>query len=226
MERIGTNYGGWVIPSPISLNSTSVIYSAGVGEDLSFDLELQCKTGATIWLIDPTQRSVKHYEEVIQYYESQSDFTGNIQPDYLSHLCVLDPDLSKLQYVNKGLWKNKTTLKFYKQTNESYVSQTFIPDLFGGNYDTVDAVSIRDLMMENDHKHIDLLKMDIEGAEVAVLNQMLDEEIYPKYILVEFDLYLKGKDTNRETDVLIQRLQQAGYSILANEKMNITFVKT
>ena len=61
---------------------------------------------------------------------------------------------------------------------------------------------------------------------MAVLNQMLDDEIYPKYILVEFDLYLKGKDTNRETDALIKRLQQTGYNILANEKMNITFVKT
>ena len=39
-----------------------------VGEDMSFDLKLQSKYDSNIILIDPTTKSVKHYEEIKQYY--------------------------------------------------------------------------------------------------------------------------------------------------------------
>ena len=46
--------------------------------------------------------------------------------------------------------------------------------------------------MENlGHTHIDILKIDIEGSEIVVLNKMLDDQIYPKYLCIEFDLKLK-----------------------------------
>ena len=35
MEKLGTKYGGWVLPKNIELDETSVIYSGGVGEDIS-----------------------------------------------------------------------------------------------------------------------------------------------------------------------------------------------
>ena len=36
MERLGTKYGGWILPTNTTLNENSIIYSAGVGEDISF----------------------------------------------------------------------------------------------------------------------------------------------------------------------------------------------
>ena len=41
MFKLGTNYGGWIIPKNNELNDKSIIYSIGVGEDISFDLLLQ-----------------------------------------------------------------------------------------------------------------------------------------------------------------------------------------
>ena len=38
LERLGTDYGGWIVPQNMHLSSDSVMYSAGVGEDISFDL--------------------------------------------------------------------------------------------------------------------------------------------------------------------------------------------
>ena len=32
-----------------------------------------------------------------------------------------------------------------------------------------------------------MIKLDIEGSEVEVLNQMIDDKIFPNQILVEFD---------------------------------------
>ena len=64
METLGTEYGGWDIPINAGFNENSIIYSGGVGEDMSFDLKLQNKYNCNIILIDPTQRAIKHYEEV------------------------------------------------------------------------------------------------------------------------------------------------------------------
>jgi hypothetical protein len=79
-------------------------------------------------------------------------------------------------------------------------------------------------MEHQGHTHIDLLKLDIEGAEIVVINQMLDDNIYPTYILIEFDLLLKNKDENNTTNKLIERLiLTENYKILKNDKLNITF---
>ena len=83
MERLGTKYGGWILPTNTTLNENSIIYSAGVGEDISFDLLLQNKYNCKIFLIDPTKRSIKHYNEIINFYKNNEPFTGNIQKDYL-----------------------------------------------------------------------------------------------------------------------------------------------
>ena len=73
------------------------------------------------------------------------------------------------------------------------------------------------------HTHIDLLKLDIEGAENKVLNNMLDDNIFPKYLCIEFDLLFKGKDTNNETEKTIDRLIKNGYEIIVNDRLNVTF---
>ena len=78
-------------------------------------------------------------------------------------------------------------------------------------------------MEREKHTHIDLLKLDIEGAEIETLNQMLDDKIYPTYVLIEFDLLLKNKDPNNTTKLLIQRMITIeGYKMLKNDNLNIT----
>jgi hypothetical protein len=39
----------------------------------------------------------------------------------------------------------------------------------------------------NGHSHIDIFKADIEGAALPILEQMIDQEIYPSQIVVEFE---------------------------------------
>ena len=72
MERLGTNYGGWYVPINMNLNETSIIYSAGVGEDMSFDIILQDKYHSNIYLIDPTEKAIKHYYPLRQDYTHRS----------------------------------------------------------------------------------------------------------------------------------------------------------
>ena len=51
MEKLGTEYGGWYIPVNICLNENSIIYSGGVGEDISFDLLISHKFNSNIYLM-------------------------------------------------------------------------------------------------------------------------------------------------------------------------------
>ena len=47
-------------------------------------------------------------------------------------------------------------------------------------------------------QNIDILKLDIEGSEVNVLNSMFDDNIYPNQLLIEFDI----TRTNKLSDIL------------------------
>lgn len=224
MNKIGTNHGGWDIPHLIDINTNSIIYSGGVGEDISFDLILSHKYNSKIYLIDPTKKSLQHLKEIKQFYNTKEwKFSGNISKDYKKQIFNLTPNFDKITYIDIGLWNSKTKLKFYKQNNPKYVSQSIIPDMFGTNYDIIYTKTIKQIMDEYNHDKIDLLKLDIEGAEIEVLEQMLKDNIYPRYLCIEFDLFLKKKDKYNKTHFLINKLIKKGYTILKNRKYNITF---
>jgi FkbM family methyltransferase len=226
MEKLGTEYGGWYVPTNMNINENSIIYSGGVGEDMSFDILLTSKYNCNIFLIDPTKKAIKHFDEVKLYYNKGQTFTGNIQHDYYKHIKDSKPNLEHFYYINKGLWDCKTELKFYKQTNENYVSQTLIENMYSSNYDIVEVDSIKNIMKENNHSKIDLLKLDIEGAEIKVLDQMFNDNIFPTYLLIEFDLLLKDKDIDNITIQLIERMiTKENYKLLVNDNLNITFIR-
>jgi FkbM family methyltransferase len=175
-------------------------------------------------VIDPTKKAIKHFEEVKEYFTNNKLFTGNIQKDYYDIIKDKRINTNKLYYIDKGLWNCKDTLKFYKQKNENYVSQSLIQNMFGDQYDLVEVDTIKNMMINLNHSHIDLLKLDIDGAEIQVLNQMLDDQIYPTILCVEFDLYLKRKDSSKCTNKVLKRLDEY-YKILKNDKYNITFIR-
>lgn len=220
--KLGTNYGGWAIPSSNILNDKSLIISVGVGEDISFDLHLNHLYNSKIILIDPTIKAIKHYQEVQNYFNSNTPFTGNIQPDYISNIKNLQINFDNFDYIPKALWNESKILKFYKQSNPSYVSQSLIDGMFTSEYDEVESFTFSDII-DKYGNNIDLLKLDIEGAEIQVLNHMLDLEIYPKYLLVEFDLLIKNKDSSNLTKKIIDRLL-CHYDIFCNFYENITFI--
>jgi FkbM family methyltransferase len=225
LHRLGTKYGGWEIPLDIELNENSIIYSGGVGEDISFDVLLQSRYKSTIVLIDPTVRSFAHYDAVQNFYDTgDCNFTG-IQNDYISTIQSATPDFSKFLFVKKGLWSEEAQLKFFKPVNEKYVSSTLIKNMYSDNYTIVQVDSIKNIMASLGHTYIDMLKLDIEGSEIVVLNRMLDDKIYPKYICVEFDLKLKRVDYDGRTEALMHRLVVEGYELKNNSDYNCLYVR-
>jgi hypothetical protein len=148
MKRFGSKYGGWVIPYPDNdLNEESIIYCVGAGEDISFDIILQSLYKCKIFLIDPTKKAKKHFEDCKNYFKDKTfRFSSNIQKDYYSVIENENPDLEKFTYIDLGLWNKKDKIKFYKQSNENYVSQSLINNFFSDNYDIVEVDSLTNIM--------------------------------------------------------------------------------
>lgn len=179
LKRYGSDYGGWKIDDS-EINKNSIIYSFGIGEDASFDLELINTFGCLIHAYDPTPKSKKWVNDNIL----NSNF--KFSPIGLSNI-------------------NGTEIFFYP-SNENYVSFS----KFGNTDKIELPVSTLDTLMKvNDHTEIDILKMDIEGFEYEVLFDILTKGIKIKQICVEFHLVDKNKDIlnaiNEKYDLISQK---------------------
>jgi len=60
---IGNRYGGFYV-SLENINKKSIIYSIGIGEDISFDNELIDLFDCTIYGFDPTPKSVEFVRKI------------------------------------------------------------------------------------------------------------------------------------------------------------------
>src|SRR5438477_9123002 len=56
-EFLGSEYGGWCV-CPDRINSESLVYSFGVGQDISWDLAMIERFGVEVHAFDPTPKSI------------------------------------------------------------------------------------------------------------------------------------------------------------------------
>ncbi len=76
----------------------------------------------------------------------------------------------------------------------------------------VPAYTIPSIMHELGHSHVDLVKLDVEGAEYDVIDAMLDHPNPPRQLLVEFHHRFPGIGMER-TRECIAKLGGAGYDL-------------
>ena len=91
---------------------------------------------------------------------------------------------------------------------------------------TVQASTLRSLLDARDVTVVALLKLDIEGAEYAVLRSMLASGVRPRQLLVEFDQVNQplGPLFWVELLAVVRELQAAGYRLAHRERANHLFV--
>lgn len=195
LVRIGSQYGGWTVPLSL-LDRGSICYSGGVGEDATFDLGLIGALGCEVHAFDPTPRAIAYGRTIAEQ----------------------EP---RFRFFAWGLWSHSTTLRFYAPKDDTHVSHSVLNLQRTAQYFTASVKSIADVMEEFGHDHVDLVKIDIEGAEHAVLQSMLRHGIHPRIVCVEFDQPMP-LSTVLST---IRRMQQHGYEIVSVEHWNYTFVR-
>ncbi len=224
IERLGSAYGGWVVPKGV-LNSKSVCYCAGAGEDISFDLLLAEKYECEVHIFDPTPRAVEHFkkaESAMRQRKAMSIYNGAWA--YPATPKVLE----MVQFHEWGIWDRDSVLRFYTPADPSHVSHSAVNLQKTDQYFEAQVYSTQQLMGKLGHQQIDMLKIDIEGAEYTVMNNLLSEGLYPKILCVEFDEVNHPQDENallRMREALEAWIER-GYDLVhQDEFFNSTLVR-
>ena len=224
LKRLGSSYGGWVFVHDESLNGARIL-SCGAGEDISFDIALAAIYNAKVLVVDPTPKAVAHVKAVLERLGNQETPRGHVDglPYDLSGV-----RLDQLILCNKAVWNENTRLRFFSPPNPEHVSHSITN--FQHNYakDThyieVDAVTTDQLLSEHQTGTPVMIKLDIEGAEIEVLLDMLAKGIYPKQVLVEYDeLSVPSRRSRNRVESAHLALLGSGYVLVHRDGFNFTY---
>jgi FkbM family methyltransferase len=174
---------------PSGINNSSIVYSFGIGRDISFDLALIEKFGLRVFAFDPTPKS-------IAWLESQQ-----LPPQF--------------QYYPWGLSDHDGTLEFFETGSQEAVSLTETrPDSQREKQASVvlKVSRLSTICSMLNHDHIDILKLDIEGSEYRAIPDILHSHLVIRQILVEFHHRFKEISVV-QTRELINELNCHGYRI-------------
>lgn len=185
----GNSYGGFYV-HPDLLNDKSIVYSFGIGKDMSFDLTILKNHRCSVFAFDPTPNS-------IQWVSRQ-------KPD------------SNLRFFPIGISTYDGLTVFNIPSNKKRISGSVL-SLSDQEFTQiqVEMKTLSTIMKELEHEEIDLLKLDIEGAEYEVIPQILNSKIHPKQFIIEFhDRMLQSDDKNSQKTV--ELMEHHGYKVFAN----------
>jgi FkbM family methyltransferase len=226
--RFGTNYGGFYYPKNLpKLNENSVIYCIGAGEDITHDVILSSKLNCNIHIFDPTPRAIEHVQYVKDVFDGKrqpinNKRFGGADPNYWNILLSNRVDSDKLILHQYGVYFEDNMLPFYFPKNKEHVSCSLTNLGRSNDFINVPVKTLNTIMNELNHDHIDLLKIDVENIECDLINKMLNDEIYPIYLSVDFDLI---KHNHKYCLNTISRLIKNGYSIIRQKGQDISFIR-
>jgi FkbM family methyltransferase len=207
---------------------------AGLGEDASFDIAMAAKYAANIIVVDPTPRAIAHFNAIVARLGRPAETAiagrGRIDPAAYD-LSAIQP--GQLALVQKALWSAPgETMKFFAPKNPAHVSHSLVDYQHdyaqAGEHIEVVTTTIEEIVADFGITRVPLIKIDIEGAEVAVLRDgYLLETLRPGQILVEMDiLNLPSAKARREFNALDQRLRDFGYRLATwDRRANFTYVQ-
>ncbi|HVU55841.1 MAG TPA: FkbM family methyltransferase [Puia sp.] len=219
LKKLGTAYGGWTIPTTL-LGKDSVCYLAGAGVDISFDAALARRIGCPVWIFDPTPRAQQHFDQLIKAAANHKTFY--VYPDTPYDI---DPaSASLLHFIPIGLWNHADTVKFFAPKNDTHVSHSISNLQDTDHYFEAKVQRLSDIMQTRGHQRLDLLKLDIEGAEFEVLDTILEDGIDITILCVEFHPEKDG--SKARIQAALDKLVDHGFRIIARDEMDFTFLKT
>ncbi len=168
----------------------STIISGGVGNDVKFELELIKRKNVKVIGIDPT----------------------NTAQQYIKNLEATEPLLkSNYTYLKKALSHSNEAITLFFGDNDmmSSVSSQH-RDAAAQNSFVCEAITIDELMAQ--YKNTAYIKIDIEGAEYAILNKL--EKLSVPQISIEFHHHCCTEYSLAQSISLIQKIEKMGYDAI------------
>jgi FkbM family methyltransferase len=198
LERLGNPATGcaWTF-HPDVLGPDSVVYSGGVGNDITFEHALVRRFGCRIVLFDPSPTGIatmaKPENQIPQFtFEPVGLSSG---PGTLGLAAPINAD--------EGSW--------YLQA--AAAAQIRVP-----------CCDLLTLLKKHGHSRVDLLKIDIEGSEFDVLEDVLARRIPIRQICVEYHHGMIPGIRRSQTIRSILALRRRGYRLLNQDGTNHTFL--
>ncbi len=175
------------------LHKNCNVISVGVGRDISFDLALQKKGVKQIYLFDPTPVSVTFIKSI-----------------------KLPANISFLPY---GLSDRNEIVSFYLPINSERISGSAHPaqHLNKESAYQVQMYDLIGLMQVSSMKTLNILKMDIEGSEFKVIENMFNQKIFPEQLCVEFHQRFFD-DGNVRFKNIVKLLEENNYILSARSQ--------
>lgn len=191
-----TRVGFAMLPTEIDLRS-AVIYAVGVGEDIDFERMLIARGAHSVWLFDPTPRSIA--------------FMNKQQ---------VDPSI--VHFLPVGVWERDEVKTFFAPENDDFVSHTLMGPQGGSGGFEAQCRSVRSLMAELGHVRLDLLKMNVEGAEDSILAAAFRDGVEPGCIMLTWE----GRWSLAKAVRWTRKLAERGYRFAGRVDWYCTYVKS
>jgi FkbM family methyltransferase len=197
LADLGTAYGGWTVPEGL-IERGSTCYTVGVGGDISFDLALIERHGATVRAFD----AVEGYVE-----EAAAKAVG--EPRFSVHhaaIAVADGPL-RMQVTHDAQSRSVSSAGLYQ-------SERFVE---------LPGRSVASLMAELGDDRIDLFKLDIDGGEYEVIPKLDLRALGVKV----FATQLHHTGSIRGARALVAGLREQGYEPVAcRPVVKLTFARS
>jgi FkbM family methyltransferase len=194
--ELGSDYGGWLVPAGL-LGRSWVCYCVGAGGDISFDLELIRKFDATVRAFDP----------VDAYVRSSLEQAGD-EPRFSAHqaaLATVDGPI-RMQVTHDQQSRSVSAAHLYD--TESFVE--------------LPGRTLQTLMAELGDDHVDLLKLDVEGAEYSLIPTLNLRSLGVKVFAVQ----LHHTGSVSDARALIRQLDEEGYEAVGcRPAVKLTFAR-
>lgn len=191
--QIGKNHGSWRVPAA-AIRRDMICYSVGVGMEASFDVEL-AERGCRVWSFDPT-------------------------PNAIAYMQTLDYPRDRLTFLPIGVWNENATLEFFLPA-DGIVNLSVKNVHLTSESVKAECKTLATIMASLGHDHIDLLKVDVEGAWKEIIDSMVRDDIRPTLFCVEFD----SPTSTLKVARTIRALRRIGYALADIDRDNYLFVQ-
>ena len=190
--RPSDNYGAWTLcVDDELLPSDAVVWSFGVGVDISFELDiLSRRPSARVHSFDPT-----------------------ITADFFATLCEGKSRCPRFSQVGLGSESGQLPLYKSKDSRIQSLRVQWTPDCAPDVFMQAPVLTLADAMRENGVSFVDVLKIDVEGVEFAFVESL--DALPVRQLAIELhERFFEASARRDMRDNLINKVKSFGFELV------------
>jgi FkbM family methyltransferase len=133
----------------------------------------------------------------------------------------------RFTFADVGVWNEDTSMRFYAPKDAQHVSHSIVNLQHTDQFFEAKCMTLRNACSMLKIDQIDILKLDVEGAEYTILKDLLAAGPRPAVLCTEFDEIRNPLDDGYMKRVLemVDLLKKSGYRFRHAEHSNALFLR-